>query len=160
MSTTIATIVDVDALPVTVESESLFKTSFLRDGSSGKSFAIIQANESIQSVSYTVYERSAEAFSTRSFQGSVTADAPVFSFIISKGSKYWVIADTNSVNNIICFEVDPNKRRLGVGANKKRAAAAEPAAISDDKAAAPASAEPEKAASAASAAPKSKKIKA
>ena len=100
MASTTATIVDVDTLPVSAESEALFKTSFLRDGSSGKSFAIIQANESVKSLNYTVYERSTETFSTHSFQGSVEAESPVFSFTISKGSKYWVIAYINDQPNI------------------------------------------------------------
>lgn len=148
------------------ESDLLFKTSFLRDGASGKSFAIIQANDSVKSLSYTVYERSTELFGSRSFVGSIDADAPVFSFTISKGSKYWIVATINGDgNSTVHFEVDPNKRRLGVGAGKKRAAAGD-AAPADGAAASSSTAAPEadksdKSAAASSAsAPKSKKIKA
>jgi len=151
------------------ESDLLFKTSFLRDGASGKSFAIIQANESVQSLSYTVYERSAELFGSRSFGGSIDADAPVFSFTISKGSKYWIVATINGDNNsTVHFEVDPNKRRLGVGAGKKRAAAGDAAPAEGASAAAASSSTPapeadksdKPAAASTASAPKSKKIKA
>lgn len=151
-------------IPATIasETEALFKTSFLRDGSSGKSFAIVQAAESVQTLSYIVYERSAEAFSTKSFAGQVEADAPTFSFTITRGSKYWVVVDINNSSSTIHFEVDPNKRRLGVGAGKKRAAAGEaaPATETDPAQPAPEAVAAEKPAAPAPTAPKSKKVKA
>lgn len=162
MATVVADIPASAAAPI-AESDLLFKTSFLRDGASGKSFAIVQANDSVNTVDYTVYERSSELFSTRSFSGSVAADAPVFSFTINKGSKYWIVASINGQSNLVHFEVDPNKRRLGVGAGKKRAAPAD-AAPADAAAApaTPAAAAPdaEKPAASTSSAPKTKKIKA
>ena len=166
MATVVA---DIPAsIPVSApESDLLFKTSFLRDGASGKSFAIIQANDSVKSLSYTVYERSAELFGSRSFGGSIDADAPVFSFTISKGSKYWIVATINGDNNSpVHFEVDPNKRRLGVGAGKKRAAAGDAAPADGATAASSSTPAPEAdksdkpAAATSASAPKSKKIKA
>jgi hypothetical protein len=147
------------------ETEALFKTSFLRDGSSGKSFAIVQANESVTALSYAVYERNGDVFSSGHFEGSINASAPTFSFTITKGSKYWVIAHINNELSAVHFEVDPNKRRLGVGAGKKRAAApdsapadpAAPAAAASTSAAADADKAP---AAPAADKPRSKKIKA
>ena len=160
MATVVADIPASIAAPAP-ESDLLFKTSFLRDGASGKSFAIVQANDSIKSLSYTVYERSAELFGSRSFGGSIDADAPVFSFTISKGSKYWIVATINGDgNSTVHFEVDPNKRRLGVGAGKKRASAGDAAPVDAAATSAPETDKTEKPAAAASSASKAKKIKA
>lgn len=139
-----------------VSENPLFKTSFLRDGSSGKSFAIVQANESVNYLEYTVYERSTDTFGNSLWSGSLSVQSPTFSFIITKGSTYFIVATLNNDPALkVHFTVDPNKRRLGI--SKKRpvedAAAAPAAAPEGAGAAAPAEAAP-------AAEKKSKKVKA
>lgn len=142
-----------------------FTTSFLRDGATGKSYAIIHFNEQILSVNFTVYERqSASAISTSSLSGSSTnGTGATIVFPITKGSTYFVIATTPSGESL-SWTVDPNKRRVGGGASasKKRTAEGEPVAAPKDEApatsAAPAAAAAAPATSAA-AAPKEKKEK-
>jgi hypothetical protein len=126
-----------------VSENPLFKTSFLRDGSSGKSFAIVQANESVNYLEYTVYERSTDTFGNSLWSGSLSVQAPTFSFIITKGSTYFIVATLNNDPALkVHFTVDPNKRRLGI--TKKRPvedAAAAPAAALEGGAGAAAPAE-------------------
>lgn len=118
-----------DASLPQAEANLPFRTSFLRDGASGKSFAIVQGNDSISSLNYTVYERTADAFGNRHFSGTV--DSNIFSFLITKGSTYFIVANINEdENESLHWVVDPNKRRLGVS-GKKRAADAPAAAPSD-----------------------------
>lgn len=120
-----------DAILTQVETILPFRTSFLRDGASGKSFAIVQGNDSITSLNYTVYERTADAFGNKQFGGVV--DGNIFSFLITKGSTYFIVASINDdEDDSLHWVVDPNKRRLGVS-GKKRVAADVPAAAGIEK---------------------------
>lgn len=116
----------------------LFKTSFLRDGSSGKSFAIVQANESVTFLEYTVYERSTDTFSNSLWNGSLSVQAPTFSFVITKGSTYFIVATLNNDPALkVHFTVDPNKRRLGISKKRPAEAADVAPALEASEAAAP-----------------------
>jgi hypothetical protein len=110
------------------ETNTLFRTSFLRDGSTGRCFAIVQGPDSISSLQWTVYERTSDAFGSNTFSGQ--ADGNLFSFLITKGSTYFIVASYGSEQ--WHFLVDPNKRRLNASTLKKRAA---PEAAASDAAA-------------------------
>jgi len=100
------------------ETNTLFRTSFLRDGTTGRCFAIVQGPDSISSLQWTVYERTSDAFGNNTFSGQ--ADGNLFSFLITKGSTYFIVASYGSEQ--WHFLVDPNKRRLNASTLKKRAA--------------------------------------
>lgn len=161
MATTVATPAASIVAAAEPAENPLFKTSFLRDGSSGKSFAIVQANESVSTLEYTVYERSTDTFSNALWSGSLSVQAPTFSFVITKGSTYFIVATLNNDPALkVHFTVDPNKRRLGI--SKKRpaeAAEAAPALDAPEAAQAPAP-EAGAAASVPASEKKSKKVKA
>lgn len=149
------------SLPV-AESNLPFRTSFLRDGASGKSFAIVQGNDSITSLNYTVYERTADAFGNKQFSGTV--DGNIFSFLITKGSTYFIVARINECDDTsLHWVVDPNKRRLGVSGKKRSAesaaAGSDTAALKDAPAPEPAAPAAEIKKEAKDAAPKAKKAK-
>lgn len=163
---------DATAVVAAAAPAAPFTTSFLRDGATGKSYAIIHFNESNSTINFTVYERqSATAIGTSAVTGSSNnSTGATIVFPISKGSTYFVIATTPSGESL-SWTVDPNKRRVGSGVSggaKKRTAEGEPvAAAKDEAAAAPApapapavAAAPAVAGGAAAAAPKEKKEKA
>lgn len=139
---------------VTEETNTLFRTSFLRDGATGRCFAIVQGPDSITSLHWTVYERTSDAFGNNTFSGQ--ADGNLFSFLITKGSTYFIVASYGGEQ--WHFLVDPNKRRLGASALKKRAAPEAAASDAPAPAATPATEAPV-AAEKLKDAPKAKKAK-
>ncbi len=157
---------DATAVVAAAAPAAPFTTSFLRDGATGKSYAIIHFNESNSTINFTVYERqSATAIGTSAVTGSSNnSTGATIVFPISKGSTYFVIATTPSGESL-SWTVDPNKRRVGSGVSggaKKRTAEGEPVAAAKDEAAAAApapavAAAPAVAGGAAAAAPKEKK---
>lgn len=142
---------------VTIAPAAPFTTSFLRDGATGKSYAIIHFGDANKAVSYTVYERESPSAISSSFLSGCVNDksGAAFTFPITKGSTYFVIVKSGEES--LSWTVDPNKRRVAGGASssgsKKRAADGEPVAASDASAAAAAPAAAPAAAAAASAAP-------
>ena len=155
-----------DATSVAAAAASPFTTSFLRDGATGKSYAIIHFSESYATITYTVYERETPASIGTGFLNGTSSNrtGATVVFPINKGFTYFVVANTGN-GETLSWTVDPNKRRVGSGVSggaKKRSAEGEQVAAAPKDEAAPAAAAPASAAAAAPAvaAPKEKKEKA